>query len=410
MTRGEGGRRDARRLALARFISMAGSGAASIALAAELWARTGDAVWVAAAALSTSLVAGLLTPFAGALVDRLDRRRVMVTSDALAGVVFTLLAVAVFLEAPPAALVLLAATAAVCETPFIPASRAAVPNLVDDTDLAWANGLIAQVGGISIMLGPVIGGVLAGSIGAPAALAVNAVSFTASLWLVTSIRGSFGNRPCGMAREPGAVRAGFRFVAAEPLLRAVIASGFIAFIGVGFVIAANPAMADLLGAGATGLGLMSASWGVGVVIGARLSPRLLRTEHLVGWAVAGFALQGVGHLLVWRLPDLATIMLAFAVGGLGGGIADPARQTLIQRRAPDAVRGRVFATMEAVGWTSFAISLLAAGALVDRVGIRTSYLVSGLLFLLGTLLMAAMAGPRGLRSPVPAPAVAAENA
>ena len=404
-----GGRRDARRLALARFISMAGSGAASIALAAELWARTGNAVWVAAAALSTSLVAGLLTPFAGALVDRSDRRRVMIRSDALAGAVFSALAVAVFLEAPPLLLVLMAGTAAVCETPFIPASRAAVPNLVGDGDLAWANGLIAQVGGISIMLGPVIGGVLAGGIGAPAALAVNAVSFLASLWLVVSIRGSFGDRPCGMTRERGAVRAGFRFVASDRLLRAVIASGFVAFIGVGFVIAANPAMADVLGAGATGLGLMSASWGLGVVVGARLSPALLRGDRLVAWAVAGFALQGVGHLLVWRLPNLATVMIAFAVGGLGGGIADPARQTLIQRRAPDAVRGRVFATMEAVGWTSFAISLLAAGALVERVGIRPSYLVSGSLFLLGTFLMAVLGRPWRLRTPAAPPLAAVER-
>lgn len=407
---GTGGRRDVRRLALARFISMAGSSAASIALAAELWARTGDPVWVAAAALSTSLVAGLLTPFAGALVDRGDRRRVMIASDALGGAVFVALAVAAFLEAPPLLLVVLAGSAAVMETPFIPASRAAVPSLVGDGDLPWANALIAQVGGVSIMLGPVIGGALAGGIGAPAALAANASSFVASLWLVASIRGSFGTRPCGMARERGAVRAGFAFVASEPLLRAVIASGFIAFIGVGFVIAANPAMADLLGWGATGLGLMSAAWGLGVIVGARLSARLLRSERLVTWAVAGFALQGVGHLAIWRLPDLATVLAAFAVGGLGGGIADPARQTLIQLRAPDAVRGRVFATMEAVGWTSFAVSLVAAGALVGSVGIRPSYLVSGALFLLGTLLMAVLAGPRGLRSPVRAAHLAAENA
>jgi MFS family permease len=235
------------------------------------------------------------------------------------------------------------------------------------------------------------------------------VSFAGSLWLVTSIRGSFGERPCGMARERGAVREGFRFVASDRLLRAVIASGFVAFIGVGFVIAANPALADLLGAGAMGLGLMSACWGVGVVVGARISPALLRGDRLVTWAVAGFALQGTAHLLVWRLPNLASILVAVAIGGLGGGIADPARQTLIQRRSPDAVRGRVFATMEAVGWTSFAISLIAAGALVERVGIRPSYLISGTLFMLGTLLMVVLARPRGLRSPA-TPVTAADSA
>jgi len=405
-------RTDARRLALARLISMSGSSAAAIALAAELWSRTGDPVWVAAAALSTSLVAGLLTPFAGALVDRHDRRRLMLGSDLLGGLVFCVLAVAAVLEAPPLLLVLLAGAAAICETPFVPASRAALPNLVDDGDLPWANALLAQVGGLSFALGPVAGGLLAAAIGAPAALAVNAASFVCSLGLVWSIRRSFGGGPGRVARTRGAVREGFGFVLGDSLLRATILSGFVAFIGVGFVIAANPALADLLGAGAVGLGALWGGWGVGTIVGARVGGWLLRDDRLVAWAVVGFALQALGLTLIWQLPSITTVVLAVGLGGLGGGLADPARQTLIQRRAPDAVRGRVFATMEAVGWSSFAVSLVAAGVLVERVGIRPSYLLAGMLFAFGTLLMAALAGPRALRCPVrsEAQAVAVEPA
>lgn len=393
------GRSAARRLAVARLVSVAGSGAASVALAAELWRRTHDPAWVAAGALSTSLVAGLLVPFAGALVDRRDRRRVMIASDAAAAAVFAVLAALVAAEAPPAVLVAVAALAATCETPFLPASRAAIPNLVDDVDLPWANALVAQVTGLSQVIGPLTGGVLAGLLGAQTALAANAVSFLGSLALVASIAVPFGQVRAADAAAGGGVREGLAVVARDRLLVAVIASGFVAFIGVGFVIAANPALADELGAGQIGLGALWAGWGAGAIIGARLAPRLLaRGAPPERWVVVGFALQGLALGAAALLPSLPAIALAQTVGGVGGGIADPARQTLIQRRTADAVRGRVFALMEAVGWCSFAVSLVLAGAFIGVVGIRGAYVVACALFLLGTALLAVL-GATGARGP-----------
>ncbi len=394
------GRGDARIVALGRLISLAGSSAAGIALAAVLWRRTHDPAWVAAGALSSSLVAGLVTPLVGPFADRFDRRRLMVGSDVAAAIAFSVLAALVAMEAQPLLIVLMGAVAAVCETPFIPASRAALPNLVDDDDLPWANGLIGQVMGLSFTVGPVLGGVVTGVLGAPAALLLNAVSFAASAVLVRRIRGSFrrgGDAVVG--REKGAVRAGFRFVASDRLLRATIFSGFVAFIGVGFMIATNPSFADHNGAGALGLGVLWTGWGVGSIVGARLSTRVLRHGREALVAVVGFALQASAILLASALP-FWVVAAALSLGGVGSGIADPARQTLVMRRSPDAIRGRVFATMEAVGWTSFAISLVAAGALVARLGDRPSYLIAGLLFVVGTVQMVVMVGPHRLRSAV----------
>lgn len=391
------GRANAKRLAIARLISVSGTVAASIALAAVLYSRTGSAAWVAAGALATSLVAGIVTPITGALADRMDRRRLMIASDIAAAIVYGVLAVLIATKAPPIVLVLAAGLGAVFESPFVPASRAALPNLVDDNDLPWANGLLGQVAGLSFAVGPLVGGALAAFIGAPWAMALNAVSFVASAVLVAMITASFQRAgEVAQTRRSGAVREGFRFVAADRILRAVIFSGFVAFIGVGFVIAANPAFAEGSGAGEVGLGALWAGWGIGTMIGASYAHRLIQPGREVGVAVLGFGMQSAALLAASVLPFWVAVA-GLTVGGLGGGIADPARQTLVQRRAPDAIRGRVFSVMEAVGWSSFAVSLVAAGVLVDRIGVRPSYLVAGALFVAGTALMAALAGRSSFR-------------
>jgi MFS family permease len=393
----QGSRRNAKRLAVARLISVSGTVAAGVALAAVLYSRTGSAAWVAAGALATSLVAGTVTPMTGALADRMDRRRLMVASDLAAALVYALLAILIFANAPPIALVIVAGIGAICESPFVPSSRASLPNLVDDDDLPWANGLLGQVAGLSFAVGPLVGGALAAFIGASWAMVFNAATFVASAVLVATITASFQRAgEVAQPRRSGAVREGFRFVASDRILRAVIFSGFVAFIGVGFVIAANPAFAERSGAGEVGLGALWAGWGIGTMIGASYSQRLLQPGREVGVAVLGFGMQA-GALLAASVLHLWFAVAGLTIGGLGGGIADPARQTLVQRRAPDSMRGRVFSVMEAVGWSSFAVSLVAAGVLVDRIGVRRSYLVAGGLFVGGTLLMAALAGRRAFR-------------
>ena len=385
-------RADARRLALARLISMAGNMAAGIALAAVMWERTHSSAWVAAGALSTSLVAGIVTPITGALADRYDRRRVMIGSDLLAAVAFGLLAGLVAVDAPPATFLVAAAIGAVMESPFVPASRAALPNLVTDEDVPWANGLLGQVSGLSAAVGPLAGGALTGFLSGSVALGFNAVTFVASAWLVHSIRRSFsGDAAAAHASRRSMVREGFGVVRRTPLVRGVIVSGFVAFIGVGFVIAANPALADQEGAGPIGLGALWAGWGIGTIIGATLAPRFLQPERELAIVIIGFTLQGLALGAAAVLP-FWFVVASQSLGGIGGGLADPARHTLIQRTVADHLRGRVIAVMEAAGWMSFAISLVAAGLLVDVIGLRESYALASALFLVGTLLLVALRG------------------
>jgi MFS family permease len=386
-------RSDARRLALARMISVGGSSAASVALSWYLWESTRSSAWVAAALLAHALVLGLVSTSAGALADRVDRRRLMVASDVLACIAFAGLALAVVAGAPPLAVVVLMALAAFVESPFVVASQAAIPSLVDDDDVPWANALMGRVQTVVSVIAPATGGAIAAAFGVGVVLGLNAVSFVLSAVLVVSIRGSFGGRVAA-SDDVGAVRPSrtraLRVAWSSALLRATVFPGFVAFIGVGFVMVAGPQLAESYGLDALGLGAVWGAWAVGAFVASFFVQRLLAPGSEFRVAVVGLGLHGVGLGLVALTEPLAMAMLGLAIGGVGAGITAPARQTIIQRHAADDVRAGVFGVMEAIGWTSFALSFVAAGALVDVVGIRWSYGIAALLFGAGIVLMLAL--------------------
>ena len=95
-------------------------------------------------------------------------------------------------------------------------------------------------------------------------------------------------------------------------------------------------------------------------------------------------------------PVLAVAIALMLAGGVADGIATVAEETLIQRRVPDAVRGRVLAAIEAAVLVSLALSFGFAGFLLEAVGPRMTYLVAGVVFAIGALLIApAGAGAAG---------------
>jgi MFS family permease len=359
------------RLGVARLISITGSEAAHIALVALVLGRTGSPAWVALALVASIGTQSLVSPLAGLVGDRLDRRRVMIASDLAAAGCFVALA----LVGAPWAAIVLAAAAAIAESPFVPASQAAIPNLVPDGRLAWANGTLTTHRMVGHLAGPLAGGALVAVAGPAGAFLVNAASFAASAALVVSVRGDFRARRVARAAEGGAL-AGFRFLVREPVLRVVTAAYAVFLLGVGVVVVAELPLAQAFGTGSIGFGMLAAGWGGGGLVGAALSTRLLRGRSEVAGLVVGLSLMGVGLSAGGVSPWFAPVVAGMLVGGLGGAIMHVAEQTLVQRRAPDAVRSRVVAAGEGVALVAFGVSFGAGGPLVGALGPRPAYLVA----------------------------------
>ena len=128
-----------RRLATARFISLAGTAAASTALSYLIYERTGHkTIWLSAALVVTFGAHAVFTPLMGSLGDRFDRRRILIWSDVLAAVGFLVL---MFVSAP-AWMLVVAFLTSVADSPFASVSQSALPNLAGKERLSWANGLM----------------------------------------------------------------------------------------------------------------------------------------------------------------------------------------------------------------------------------------------------------------------------
>lgn len=356
----------ARTLALGRLVSLTGGSAAYIALVAAIFGETGSAAWVSAALFAGVVGTVVAAPFAGWLGDRFDRRRVLIGADLAAAAVSSAMA----LTGQPEALVVLLGLSAIAQSPFDPASAAAIPNLVAPADVPRANALVATTGSAGFLVGPLLGGLVLGAGASPATLfAVDAATFVLSAVLVASIRRPFGRG--GTAEHPG-VLAGFRVIAREPSLRFLVAAGMASLVGIGIVDVASYPLSLELDGGTEGYGAMTALLGGGGLLGAALAGRVLAagpSRVLVGSFAAGAA----GLALAGAAPILAIGLGGMALAGAGRGLGDVAATTLLQVRADDAVRSRVFAAQEGAAHVAFSLAALSGGLLVELVNARGAF-------------------------------------
>jgi MFS family permease len=372
-----------RRLAIARLISVTGGAAAFAALNYTIYAKTGSAAWLSTSLLLTFGVSGLFAPIGGMLGDRFDRKRVMIVSDLAGAACF---AAMVFVH-DPAWLITVGFLAAVVETPFWSASAAAIPNLVDEADLSWANGLVQLGANAGIMLGPALGGALLALIGPGMVFAANAISFVLSAVLVMTVRGRFAEeRDRSEAEEHRGFRAGFRFIARDRVLRTLVFAWCALVLGIGIVMVADVPLAEVFGAGSAGYGLMIGAWGAGSVLGS-LAGRKLREETEAMALVIGCGLIGITTAGIALSPTFWPILALLAFAGAADAVIMVADRSIQQRRTPDAVRSRVVSASEAMVTLALTAGFALGGPILELVGPRAAYAIGGVGGLVGALVL-----------------------
>ena len=358
-----------RLLLLATLGSGIGTWLAVIALAVDIFDRTGSGVWVGALLMADFLPAVVVGLLLGPLVDRLSRRRLMIVSDLVRAAVF----VALPFTGSPGTIVGLAAIAGFATGFFRPAALAALPNLVPDDALENANSLYQTVENLTTALAPVAAGGLVAAFGTDVAYGANAISFLVSAGLIARIAPSAlqAARPVtkGHWRD---LREGFEVVLRTRALLAVLIAWTV--IGVlanaGINVAEIFLAQDAYGAGDLGFGLLVAGSGAGAVLGSILaSPALDRRPVNLVYGVS-IALMGVGALAAAISPTIWLGVVGVLVLGLGNGSAVVCNILLVQRSTSDAVRGRVFTLLMSTGWVFLGLGMLAAGTLTDLLGPR----------------------------------------
>ena len=305
----------ARRLALARLVSLSGGSAAYIALVAAIYGATGSALWISAAIFSSVVGSVVAAPLAGWVGDRFDRRRVMLAADATAAVVSLTMART---STHAGALVVLLGVSSIAQAPFEPASAAALPNVVPEGQIARANALVGATSAAAYLVGPLVGGVVLALGASPAMLfVVNAATFVFSAVMIGSIRRSFGR---GSIEDHPGLLAGLRLVVRNRALRLPIVAGMVSLVGVGIVDVASYPLSIHLGAGTSGYGAMTALLGGGGLLGAALAGFIVHRRpasalavafaaSAVGLAVAGIAPGLQSRWRAWRSPVVVGVLL-----------------------------------------------------------------------------------------------------
>ncbi len=387
-------RSDVHRVAAARLISLSGSGGAWVALAYIMFHITDkSSTWVAWTFLLTFGVQGLLSPLASALGDRYDRKRLLVITDIVGAAGFVALA---FMRTPGQLLAMAFVTAAV-ESPIWAVSAAALPNLVEEDDLTWANGAVSFSRNLGQFVGPIIGGGVV-ALMAPAStvpqlrlagyvvFGLNAISFLVSAWLIGTTGGRFnGDRE--RAEEFRGIRAGFVYLWKDRLLRSMTIGWVVLLLGAGTTIVAEVALAEAFHAGSFGYGLLSAGWAGGAALGALIAQRWLRARGEANAVIGGVAFVAVGLALVAVAPVLGVAVAVLGIAGAGDGFGSVGEQAIVQRRTPDEVRSRVMGATEAAVLLALACSFAFAGILIEAVGPRWAYALAGVSAGLGLMIL-----------------------
>src|SRR5262245_45209551 len=359
-----------RRLAAARLISITGGAAAYAALNFTIFEKTGSASWVAVSLLLTFGVMGFIGPPAGILGDRFDRRKVLIASDLAGAVCFGMMA----LSSEPAWLLVWAFLSAVAEAPFFSASEAAIPNVAGPELTTWANSLLSASRLSGIAVGPALGGALLAVSSPDLVFAVNAVSFVVSAAIILTVHARFSGG-AGEDEYHG-LRAGFRFLRHDRVLRTLLLAWVVFISGMGMSMVADAPLAAAFDAGSFGFGLLITAWGGGSGLGSLLAKRM--REGAEGtWLVVSGAIIAATGIGVGVSPVFPLAVALLFVMGLADGTTIVAETNLRQRRAPDAVRSRVSAAFTGVMHVMLAFAYVVAAFVVPWLGPKPTYVIGG---------------------------------
>jgi MFS family permease len=290
-------------------------------------------------------------------------------------------------------IVALAAVAGVATGFFRPAVYAGLPNLVDEHELSRANSLIQTSENVSWTVAPIIGGALVAASGPHRAYWLNGASFLVSVLLLLRLPADKLQGALAVSRgHLRDLKDGFaRVIRTRPLLTVLvvwtIALGAIASTQTAQVFLAK----DSFHAGDFGYGLIFGCVGLGLAIGSFGAGTSLERRPIGTVYSASILLQALGIAAAAVAPNVWVSLPCFVLAGVGNGTAVVCNSLLVQRGAPDAIRGRVFTVIMSVNYAVYGLGFVVAGPLTDRVGPRWVFGGVGVILAGATLVAYALA-------------------
>ena len=326
----------------------------------------------------------IASPIAGAILDRVDRRKVLLAVQiVVAGAMFILATLVATGLVQVWHIMLIAVVVGTASGFDWPARLSMVPALVDARQLQSAVALNASAFNASRVIGPVLAGVLIATVGVAMCFYLNVAMYLPFILVLATIsvdralpKGEVGKSPFQDLLE------GYRYIWRTPTIRALLSVDIVPLMfGISYFTLAPAIARDVLGLDSRGLGFLLAANGVGFLIGSLLvaasSGRRGRGRNVV-IGVAVYA----SLIIVFALssnPYLSAALILFL--GLVASLYGTMNDTLLQTNIDDAYRGRVLAVYS-MFWGLTPIGALEAGLLATNLGVQTALAINGVIILI----------------------------
>jgi MFS family permease len=342
---------------------------------------TGSGLVVAGIMLARGLAMVLAGPLAGVLLDKMDRKRIMISSDLVRAVLALLFIVTVTHR--QSWLLYLLSGLLMFASPFFTSGRSAIlPTIANKDELHTANSLTQATQWTTLTLGTLAAGFSAAQFGHAWAFFINSMSFLFSAWSISRLRGLAEFRaPRTALTETEVVRPwheyaeGLRYMQTTPLILGI------ALIHVGWATGGGAAqiLFSLFGEsvfhrGAAGIGMIWGFAGIGLLAGAPIGHRLghrLRFEQYKWTIVVCYLIHGGAYVVFSQMESFAAALGFIALSRAAVSVSSVLNFSRLLRHVPDEFRGRVFSTIESLTWATMMLSMMAAGAASEFAGIRT---------------------------------------
>lgn len=354
----------------------------------------GTATQVALVQASATLPIMVLSLFAGAIADNLDRRRIMIAAQCFMLIVSAALAFAAFGQYLTPALLLVFTFLIGCGTAMnSPSWQALVGDMVPRPTLPAAVAMNSMGFNIARSAGPALGGAIVAIAGAPVAFAINALSYIPLLGVLWRWHRPVAVEPLPRERIGSAMGAGLRYVAASPRIQMVIARAALFGLAASGIPSLLPLIArNLVGGNALTFGILSCLFGVGAVLGAYVTSKL-RAQYPPETKIrVAMALVAAGAALVALSRNMPMTMAGLFLAGAGWVAALSTFNVSVQMGAPRWVVGRALSLYQMGTFGAMAAGAWMAGSIAQHSSIPDALYIVSAIMVVGILM--------GLRFPI----------
>ena len=345
-----------------------------------IYELTGSATATGLVGMSQYLPAVLLGPLAGALVDKLDRKRVMITADAVRAMLVLLIPI-LYLSSQMNGILLgvIAFSIALFTTTFMPARDAIVPQLIESHELTHASSVLQASYGFAYFVGPMIAAVILPIVKIPGLFFADSITYAASLAFLLYLRPRPQLRDSDAATPWKLLKDGLEYAQRRSLIR-----GLLWLTAVDNLFIMGPALVGAplyvrlhLGLGASAYAAVQAAFAAGMILGSflvhRYGSNLPRGKTLL-WALMW---DGISFAPFMFLDSLTPVVILWFIHSIGIPFILVPRTTIIQSEVPGALQGRMFSLVHLTVVGSSAISCGLTGIVAERMPTNVLFGVIG---------------------------------